>query len=129
MLQLPKLTGRGSCQERVTLTERLPYFIEGSCELNISFFVEAKDEYFLLHLQSAGDLNVICQRCMEVFSCPYTNSLIIAVCENDKKAEELLSDYECIVSPNFKVDLNELITDELHLYAPHAHLDEKECYN
>jgi uncharacterized protein len=42
-------------------------------------------------------------------------------------AEKLMSQYDSVVSTNNQVDLLELVTDELLLYAPEFHLDPEEC--
>lgn len=127
MLHLPEVAKQGKQTKIVKIDERLPSFLISPCQLNVTYFTEAEDDFYLLHLNVETNLNLICQRCMKEFSFPYINKITIAVCRNDERAEQLLEQYECIVSSNWHVDLNELITDELHLYAPQFHPDINDC--
>lgn len=127
MMHLQELAKHGQQEKEVILNERLPSFVSPGCRLHASYHIEAKDDFYLIHLRVQGNLNSICQRCMENFTVCYNNSTVIAVCRNVERAEQLLSQYECLVSSNWQVDLNELIIDELHLYAPQVHPDINEC--
>ncbi|HHJ0475419.1 TPA: DUF177 domain-containing protein, partial [Legionella pneumophila] len=129
MMHLQELAKHGQQEKEVILNERLPSFVSPGCHLHASYHIEAKDDFYLIHLRVQGNLNSICQRCMENFTVCYNNSTVIAVCRSDERAEQLLSQYECLVSSNWQVDLNELIIDELHLYAPQVHPDINECAN
>ncbi|KGP63923.1 metal-binding protein [Legionella norrlandica] len=127
MIHLQELAKQGQQESEVALSERLPSFIRPVCHLKAIYHVEAKEDVYLIHLNVQGNLSIICQRCMDDFTVGYENSTVIAVCRNDERAEQLLSQYECVVSSNWQVDLNELIIDELHLYAPQFHSDFNEC--
>lgn len=127
MLHIHELAKHGQQITKVTVNERLPDFIIGPCHLTASYHVESKDDYYLIDLSVEGDLRIICQRCMQEFDAPYDNKTLIAVCQNDDRAEQLLDQYECIVSSNWQVNLDELIIDELHLYAPQFHSEVKDC--
>ncbi|CZH41933.1 TPA: metal-binding protein [Legionella pneumophila subsp. pneumophila] len=129
MMHLQELAKHGQQEKEVILNERLPSFVSPGCHLHASYHIEAKDDFYLIHLRVQGNLNSICQRCMENFTVCYNSSTVIAVCRSDERAEQLLSQYECLVSSNWQVDLNELIIDELHLYAPQVHPDINECAN
>ena len=118
MLHLPELAKQGQQTKVIIIEERLPGFLIPPCHLNATFYTEPKDDFYLIYLMVTGALNIICQRCMQEFCLPYNNETNIAVCPNDERAEQILPHYECIVSSNWYVDLNELIIDELHLYAP-----------
>ncbi len=127
MLHVSELAKQGKQTKVIKIEERLPSFIISPCQLNVTYFTEAEDDFYLLHLNVVGNLNVICQRCTQQFCIPYKNETTIAVCRSDERAEQVLEQYECIVSSNWHVDLNELITDELHLYAPQFHPDISDC--
>lgn len=127
MLHLQDLAKQGQQGLNLILNDRLPDFIVAPCQLKISYQVEHKDDFYLINLEVAGDLTCICQRCLKQFSFSYENKTVIAVCRNDERAEQILEHYECIVSSNWQVDLNELIIDELHLYAPQIHPDINDC--
>lgn len=128
MLHLPEMAKYGQQDKLITVNERLPVFL-APCHLTVNYNVEAKDDYYLIHLGVSGDLNITCQRCMDEFNFSYKNATIIAVCRNDERAEQLLEQYECIVSSNWQVDLEELIIDELHLYVPPFHPEINDCNN
>lgn len=121
MLHLQDLAKQGQQTKALILKERLPDFLSPPCHLNVAYQVDAKDKFYLIHLSVAGDLNIICQRCMQEFTFHYDNKTEIAVCRNDEKAEQLLEHYECIVSETGQVALDDLVIDELHLYVPLFH--------
>ena len=78
-------------------------------------------------MEVSGELTVQCQRCIQEFNLKYNNSTTIAVTRNDERAEQLLEHYECIVSTNYQVNLEDLIIDELHLYVPQFHEETRDC--
>lgn len=127
MLHLQDLAKQDSHTETITLKDRLPSFLSGPCQLKVTYKVEAKDDFYLIHLHVLGELKINCQRCTQEFNYLYDNSTLIAVCRSDERAEQLLDQYECIVSSNGHVLLSDLITDELHLYAPQFHFETKDC--
>ncbi|HRD70068.1 MAG TPA: metal-binding protein [Legionella sp.] len=127
MLNVQDLAKQNHQTKTITLLERLPGFISPPCHLTAQYTVEAKDDFYLIHLQVVGDLTVICQRCMLEFNLPYDNSTIIAVCRDEDRAEQLLEQYECIAASNWQVDLNDLVIDELHLYVDQFHSQIEDC--
>lgn len=127
MIHLQEMAKHGPQTKTITVSERLPEFITAACEMRVTYQVEAKDDFYLIHLHVGGKLPLRCQRCMEEFNYPYDNNTIIAVCRSDERAEMLLEQYECIVSGNFQVNLDDLIVDELHLYAPQFHPEITDC--
>lgn len=127
MLHLQEMAKQGQQVQNITVTERVPGFIVGPCQLSVTYNVEAEDDFYLIHLHTVGNLTIKCQRCLQEFIQPYDNTTVIAVCRSDERAEQVLEFYECIVSSNWQVDLNELIIDELHLYAPQFHPEIKDC--
>ncbi|MFT4058426.1 MAG: metal-binding protein [Legionella sp.] len=127
MLHLQELVKHGQQSQKVTLSERLPHFVTAPCTLNISYRVEAKSDFYLIYLHVNGLLHLQCQRCLEEFDYTYDNDTVIAVCCSDERAEELLELYECIASPHFQVRLEDLIIDELHLYALQFHPEITDC--
>ncbi|KTD50739.1 YceD family protein [Legionella quateirensis] len=127
MLHLQDMAKQGQQTQKLTVTERLPSFINGPCQLTVTYSIEAKDDYYLIHMQTAGELVIVCQRCLCEFSSQYANQTTIAVCRSEERAEQILELYECIVSSNWQVDLVELVIDELHLYAPQFHAEIEDC--
>jgi uncharacterized protein len=127
MLHLQEMAKQGQQVKLLSIKERLPSFLVALCQLTATYHIEAKGDYYLVHLRIVGDLKVTCQRCMKEFNSSYDNPTTIAVCRNDERAEQLLELYECIVSSNWQVDLEELVIDELHLYAPQFHPDINDC--
>lgn len=127
MLYLQELAKHGSQNQQLTLKERLPSFLASPCHVNVTFQVEPKEDFYLINLEVSGELVVTCQRCMNEFNLMYNNPTTIAVTRNDERAEQLLEHYECIVSMNYQVNLDDLIIDELHLYVPQFHEETKDC--
>ena len=118
---------KGTQTVKVELHERLPARIVSPCSLNCQFEVKTCDNYYLLTLNVDAMLKLVCQRCLDEFFYHYLNQTILAVCPTEEMAEKLLEKYESIVSNNSQVDLAELLTDELHLYAPEFHPLIDEC--
>lgn len=127
MLHLQELAKQNAYSKEIILHERLPQFIASPCALNVHYRVEAKDNFYLIHLEVHGDLTVICQRCMQDFSLAYSNATCVAVARSEERAEQLLEHYECVVSSNWQVHLEDLVIDELHLYAPQFHQEITDC--
>lgn len=127
MLHLQDLAKQGTHSTALTLTERLPNFLSAPCHLNVTYQVESEDDFYLLHLEVNGPLVVTCQRCMQEFNHPYNNQTTIAIAHSDERAEKLLEQYECIVSTNGQINLDDVLIDELYLYAPEFHPDINDC--
>lgn len=108
----------------INLTSRLPKHILSDCTLNCDYLVRQYPNYYTLTLDVDGILPIQCLRCMESFSFPYKNHTEIAVCSDDETAAQLMNQYECIVGAHQSVDLVEVLTDELHLYAPEMHIED-----
>lgn len=126
-LHLATLAKQGISEQPLTLKERLPAYIHGPLHLMTQYQVEAKQDYFVLKLHVSGELLIDCQRCMDAFSIPYQNTTELALVKTDERAEQLLSQYECVLCPTGQIDLADLVIDELYLYAPLFHLEEKDC--
>lgn len=129
MLHLPDMAKQGQQVKTIRIEERLPSFLNSPCQLNVTYQVAAKENFYLIYLKVVGDLEITCQRCMQEFDLAYENDTIIAVCRDDERAQQLLELYECIVSTNWQVDLDNLIIDELHLYVPQFHPEINDCDN
>ncbi|KTD36261.1 metal-binding protein [Legionella nautarum] len=119
----------GLQQVKIELDERLPARVASPCVVNCQFDVKALTDYYLLTLRSEAIITISCQRCLDEFSHHYVNQTELAVCHSEQMAEKMLGQYESIVSEHNEVDLVELLTDELHLYAPEFHPSTKECDN
>ncbi len=127
MLHLQDLAMQKEHTRKLTLSERLPDFLLAPCVLDVTYGVQAEDDFYLIHLRVDGVITLLCQRCMHEFSYPYTNQTTIAVCSTETRAEALLEHYECVVSSDGLVALEDLIIDELHLYVPQNHPDIQQC--
>ncbi len=127
MLYLQELAKQGLQSKQIKLDERLPSFLVAPCDLIINYKTEPKEDFYLIHIEVSGELTIICQRCLNEFKLQYNNPTTIAVARNDARAEQLLEHYECIVSPNFQVSIDDLVIDELHLYVPQFHEETKDC--
>ncbi|HHF7343914.1 TPA: metal-binding protein [Legionella feeleii] len=112
---------------KIELQERLPAYVAAPCVLDCQFKVSAEKNYYLITMDVDSIVSVICQRCLGEFHHHYTNQTTLAVCNSDEIAEKLMELYECVVSTNGQLELEELLTDELHLYVPESHLDIENC--
>lgn len=127
MLRLHELTKQEQHSKTVAITNHLPFFLQGPCEVQATYHVEAIEDYHVVQLRVTGDLTVICQRCAHEFNLNYDNATAIAVCKTDARAEQLQETMECIVSADGLIELEDLIRDDLHLYAPQSHPDSNDC--
>jgi uncharacterized protein len=127
MLHLQKLAKLNEISCDLSLSERVPEFIATPCQLHVDYHVEAKDDFYLIYLTASGELIITCQRCMNDFNTAYNNSTVIAVARSEQRAEQLLEHYECIVSSNWQVNLDDIVIDELYLYAPQFHKETTDC--
>jgi uncharacterized protein len=115
--------------QKVTLdlTARLPAHISKVNPVVCEYEVTAQDNYYLVRMKVNGELELLCQRCLQNFSYPYQSEMEIAVCESDSMAEKLLERFETIVERSFIIDLEEIVTDELYLSVPERHVNEEDC--
>jgi len=127
MLQLHELAKQGKKTEALILKERLPDYVFSPCQLKATYQVESQGNFYLVRLSVSGDLRLCCQRCMDEFTFNYDNDVAIAVCRSDERAEQLLEYYECIVAINDEISIEDLVVDELYLYAPMFHPASDDC--
>lgn len=123
------VTSDAEQQGNLVLEARLPPFIKSPSTLHYKFHVKMPQNYYVLTLEVSAELLCICQRCLGEYKHHYQNRTELAICSNDEIAEQLMEQYECIVSENGQVDLNELLTDELYLYGPEFHPEISDCDN
>ena len=112
---------------QLRLSERLPFQIVSDCMLSCNYAVRSYPDYFLLTLDVSGVLSTQCQRCLDVFESDYSNYTELAICRDEATAAKIMEDYECIVSNHHEIDLANIVTDELHLYASEKHAERVEC--
>ncbi|WP_133129801.1 YceD family protein [Legionella yabuuchiae] len=126
---LPKFAKEQALQDvELKIKERLPTHVEGPCTIHCDLSARVYEEgYYLLTLKIKANIVLVCQRCLQTFPYEYKNQVEIAVCDNEQTAEKLMSHYECIVSPNYQLDIIEVLTDDLHLNLPEKHLELVKC--
>ncbi|MFC3907469.1 YceD family protein [Legionella dresdenensis] len=129
LINLKNITNSNTVEHvRLTLTERLPEKIHSPCEVDCAYQITARDGYYLLDLTVKGDLVINCQRCLKEFHALCDSNVMIALCETDEQANELMESYECVVLSNrYQFDLLETVTDELYLCTPDYHADFNDC--
>ncbi|MBA2656480.1 MAG: DUF177 domain-containing protein [Tatlockia sp.] len=110
----------------IEISGRLPGHLHSPCVVHCLFQAKAYKDYYLLTLRSDAALTITCQRCLTEFSHQYSNTTELAICDSDETAERMMNHYDCIVS-DYRIDLGEIITDELYLYSPEFHLDIDQC--
>lgn len=130
-MQINLKTAAKEGQFQLSLSSRLPDYIVGPCELLCEYQIQEVMDYYLLtytvRTPEANPLSIDCQRCLQPFSCPYTNTVTLAVCKSEEHAVKLMDEYECFVSLDNQVDFRELLTDDLYLYVPVNHPDLGNC--
>lgn len=127
MLHLRELSGLAPQTQRLFITDNLPSFLTAPCQVEATYQIENKIDFYLIRLQVKGNLTVICQRCLHEFETTYDNVTEIAVAASEEKANRLQEEYECIVSSKGQVVLEDLVRDDLHLYGPSSHEDSRDC--
>ena len=127
LLNLNKLAGSPAQTSQLSLSKRVPGHIKTPCTLACTLQVVRCDTYYLLTLHISGDLTITCQRCLGEFTTHYDNQTQLAWCQSDEVAEKLMAEHECLVGDSTKVDLVDIVVDELHLYGPEFHADPEEC--
>lgn len=127
LLQLKSLARESSPRSgQFQLIERLPYYVQSPCTLNCTYQLSQQDKFYLLNLKIEGDLSLTCQRCAELYVYPYHKEIEIAVCRDEERASQLMERYDCIVAHN-EIDLLEILSDEICLYAPEKHESIDDC--
>lgn len=127
ILHLQELAKQGAQGAVVFVEERLPVFISEPCKLQVKYRVRSEMDFYLIDLQVSGHIHCNCQRCLQDYDYDFDQTSTIAVCTSEERASELQDHYECIVVPQNQVQLTELVTDELHLYAPEQHPNIEDC--
>ena len=111
-------------QLELILTDRLPAALHSPVKIQTQFQVKAYGDYYLLSIKTSAALELTCQRCLDDITINYQNDLTLAICDSEDQAEQATQAFESIVSGNQFIDLVEILTDELHLYAPDRHIDD-----
>ena len=110
----------------IIVEERLPEHLPSACTLNVEVQVKEFNDYYLMDIKNQGMVDILCQRCLQVFAYEFKQQNQLAVCKTEMAAERLMQDYECIVEGNH-VNLVDILTDNLHLYLPQKHLQFEKC--
>lgn len=108
-------------QVDVHVKDRLPYFVQGPCDLHCEIAVREEQQYYHLNLTITGQLIIHCQRCAQDFSQSYKHHSELAVCGDDATADRLMPNIDCIVHEEDDIDILVLVTDDLHLYCLDRH--------
>ncbi|MGD8569922.1 MAG: YceD family protein [Gammaproteobacteria bacterium] len=68
------------------------------------------------HIQ--GQVNMICQRCMEIMAIPVDAVVSLGIVATERQAEELASQYEPLMVEDQWASMTDLVEDELILALP-----------
>lgn len=109
------------------LTRITEFFGSQSNKLDYSLVCE-KDEAgtLFLHLSIETAISLTCQRCMQLFEYPVVRETTMQVAETEEAARELPEDIEPILLDENRLDLVELLEDELMLAIPIVAMHEAE---
>lgn len=127
LLNLKILAKSGLQQRDALVQERLPQHVKGPALLHCEYQVNTEDNFYRMDLKVDAQLSIVCQRCMNEFIHSYQHISQLGISSSEEIAENIMSKYECIVSNNQQIDLIEVLTDELILYAPEFHLKLSDC--
>ena len=125
-IELRKFANKGRVDnQHVSLNERLPANVHGPVNMDFSFAIEDRGEYYLLNLVEAANLELICQRCGDIWPYHYQQQHELAVCANEEIAEKYQSIYDPIVAEKGMLDFLTILTDNMYLFLPvnHENLD------
>ena len=67
-----------------------------------------------------GELQLICQRCLDAVSFTINSDLNIVLIKNDAEADRLQSDYDTWLVEDDRIFLQDFIEDEILLAIPHS---------
>lgn len=106
------------------LQNRLPEFVAGDVVANCSYSVKEQEGQYLLFLKVEAQVEIICQRCLNLFKYEYFGDNSLLVCDTEEVAKLKINDYECIVAGNNTVVLEDILIDDLYLFLPDKHAKE-----
>lgn len=105
-------------QTTITVHERLPTWIESPCIIECTFQVTPGRGYYLLNLTMDATLHITCQRCLSTVDYHHHHHTELALCFKEEKADQLMALYDCMVIDQDELKLEDILADELHLFAP-----------
>ncbi len=103
------------------LETRLPEHLIGPCLLTCHWHLETTTDQPILALALEGDLSIVCQRCAQPVNLPFHHENKIALCNNQATLDRLMPEMDCLLMEELPSSLEELVIDELFLYAPDRH--------
>jgi uncharacterized protein len=127
-IDLRKDSHKGKCSGNIIiLEERLPMFVNQPIQVEFNYSIQCVNDYYLMQLEEKTSVELICQRCSDLWGYDYSNSHELIVCLNEKKAEKYQAIYDVIVAPDLIVDIKEILLDNMHLFLPEKHEDIDQC--
>ena len=114
-------------QQCILLDERLPAYINKPVNIQFDYEIEHLPDYYLLKLEEQANIELICQRCSDIWQYDYSNTHEIAVFNNDKNVEIYASSLDVIVCPDLILDIKEILLDNMHLFVPEKHEYVDQC--
>lgn len=121
-VNLPK-----SDEIKLILDERLPYYVLEPIEMSFSYEVIKEGSIYILTVYEYAQPKVQCQRCMEDTVQPFEHESKIAICGSEEIAQQYQSGYDLIVSPDFIIEIKDILIDDLHLYLSNFHKKIDQC--
>jgi uncharacterized protein len=110
-------------QLTVEVTDRLPYYIYGPCTLSCTLKVRKEPNYYSIEFRNSGDLRINCQRCLQDFTYHYEHHSELALCATEEIANRMMTSMDCTVQSGDDLDIQAILTDDLHLFCPEKHAD------
>jgi uncharacterized protein len=112
----------------ITLNNRLPSWVQSPCQINCTIKITSCGNFYLLNLTMDAVLHITCQRCLSTVHSPFHHTTELALCFNEEKANDLMTMYDTVVVESDELNLDDLLTDELHLFAPEIPHEIEVCH-
>lgn len=122
-IHLKNAVATASSAQQLTLLieDRLPRHVTHVGVVSCSYQLKQRDDYYLLQITTDAVVEVCCQRCLEPFEYLYHDQQTLACCRSEETANRLMNAYDCLVVPDGLVNLQDVVTDDIHLNVPEKH--------
>lgn len=105
----------------ITLTDQLPQQIQAPCTLQCCWTLTPQDNALHLTLKVEGTLQILCQRCCEMFEHHFQQENTLILFETEAALKLANKAQDTLLIDELPDQLEALLMDELHLYAPEKH--------
>jgi len=93
---------------QIIVSERLPAVMCEPSMVQCSYSIHKKRSKYFFKMHLSGSIQLECQRCLSVWRYAYEN-------------EHILEEDELMIDAEMRIDLVDIVTDDLHLFLPEKH--------